>query len=137
LMEDSTSRSLSGSAGTEGVLVSNDAFRESSRSPTLANITPTFDVGRQSSFVGVMSSTGTLCGSGVSLPGFVPQEQDDALKAVHDRLAALEKVNEERKRENEERKREYDEIRRLMKGESIATDETPPAQTITPAVTSP
>ncbi|KAJ9565788.1 hypothetical protein OSB04_001754 [Centaurea solstitialis] len=83
----------SGEAGTGRVGASSDALRGSTGSPDTVNIIPAVTSGRESTSIGLFSSTGAQVAPGVVLPGQGPTDSDDILKVVQTRLLAVEEAN--------------------------------------------
>ncbi|KAJ9544052.1 hypothetical protein OSB04_023759 [Centaurea solstitialis] len=140
----------SGLAGTGRVGVSDDALRGSTESPDIVNITPAMTSGRESTSIGLFSTTGAQAAPGLVPPGPGPTDSDDILKVVQNRfmeldrgealrnarLEAFEKaLTEQRveiaalKQREEEREAELHEHRRQLKGKST---EPQPDQSVIP-----
>ncbi|KAJ9548880.1 hypothetical protein OSB04_021423 [Centaurea solstitialis] len=73
----------SGLAGTGRVGASEDALRGSTRSPDIVNPTPAMTSGRESTSVGLFSTTGAQAAPGVVPPGPGPTDSSEVFKDAH------------------------------------------------------
>ncbi|KAJ9566505.1 hypothetical protein OSB04_002471 [Centaurea solstitialis] len=78
-----SSASPSGEAGTGRVGASTDALRGSTGSPDTVNIIPAVTSGRESTSIGLFSSTGAQVAPGVVLPGLGPTDSSKVSKDAH------------------------------------------------------
>ncbi|KAJ9536356.1 hypothetical protein OSB04_un000474 [Centaurea solstitialis] len=80
---DASSARPSGEAGTGRVGASSDALRGSTGSPDTVNIIPAVTSGRESTSVGLYSSTGAQVAPGLALPGPGPTDSSKVYKDAH------------------------------------------------------
>ncbi|KAJ9544292.1 hypothetical protein OSB04_023999 [Centaurea solstitialis] len=78
-----SSARLSGETGTGRVGASSDALRGSTGSPDTVNIIPAVTSGRESTSVGLFSTTGAQVAPGVVLPGHGPTDSSKVSKDAH------------------------------------------------------